>query len=196
MNSAQSNKLKDGFTLIEILVVMSIIAVLAGMVFAGATGAMNTAKKIDATNTCANLKTAITTYFTDYRKVPTTEGGLDDNYVDYDTEKNEDFMNILLGASEDRNPRGTVFFDGKTAKGGRNGVILNSDGGGRLTDPWGNGYQIRIDLTSKGRVPSPEDDSTLLSETVAIYSFGKVDGSNDNPSKSDIKNWAKTPKSW
>ena len=212
MKNAHCNRRKKGFTLIEILVVMAIIGILAGLLFPGVGAAMNAAKKAHASNTCYNLKNSIGSYFTEYRRFPLPDG-YQTPYDDFSTE--DDFMDILLGAEtavgEEKNPRGIVFFTGRTARrtGGNSyikGVAMNRNGGGSLWDTYGRLYGVRMDTQNKSRFPNPEVDPPNLSgegapdwgqgatssntppvvtDSVGVWSAGKEeDLSSDN-----IKTW-------
>lgn len=86
-NSFRSNRSSNGFTLIELLVVISIIAVLAGLAFPALQGALDTAKKAQASTMCNQLATAVTMYNTEYGVWPSkTSSSTDDSckYADSD----------------------------------------------------------------------------------------------------------------
>lgn len=162
MKNAQIKQKETGFTLIEILVVITIIGILSGLLFTGASGAMNSAKKASAENTAYNLRNAIGAYFTEYRRQPLPSAPGNSAYVDYPSDK--EFMDILLAADSsigrEKNPRGIPFFSGKAAKkldSSRwiKGLALQSDGGGSLWDPYGRMYGIRLDTSNKGRMENP-----------------------------------------
>lgn len=59
------------FTLLELLVVISIIAVLAGILLPVGSGVLDRAKKVDARVTMTNVITAIKAYQTEYGQYPT-----------------------------------------------------------------------------------------------------------------------------
>lgn len=71
-----TGKVKSGFTLIEVLVVVIIIAALAGMVVPRLLPHITTSKKRIAQADIANITTALQTFFLDYQRYPTTEEGL------------------------------------------------------------------------------------------------------------------------
>lgn len=186
---------RRGFTLIELLVVISIIVVLAGLMFPAVSGALKKAEKTHAENTCYNLKNAITTYFTEYRKYPVqnTEDG------DVVLRSDSTLMDVLLGADSEAtglNPRRISFYSGKQAKpmgGGkyRKGVRLQPDGGGELWDPFGEFYFVALDSDYNNRVETPgwdtTTDSDFLPESVLVWSGGE-DG-DENTAKDNIKIW-------
>lgn len=186
---------RAAFTLLELLVVISIIGILAGLMFPAATGALRKAEEANAQNTAYNLKNAISAYYTEYRKYP----------VDSNTDEGETLysdhviMDVLLGADSEAergglNPRRIAFFTGKQAKpmgGGkyRKGVKLESGGAGELWDPYGQYYRLILDLDYNNRVQTPDwdkaTDSRELPESILVWSLGKEeDVDNDN-----IKTW-------
>jgi prepilin-type N-terminal cleavage/methylation domain-containing protein len=56
----------SGFTLVELLVVMGIIAVLCGVIIAAVSSAMRFAKRTRANATCVQIQTAMQNYYTEY----------------------------------------------------------------------------------------------------------------------------------
>lgn len=69
-SKADSNSLCAGFTLIEILVVMSIILVLAVMIVPGLVNAKYLSKKAATRTEIANMETALNLYESDYGAYP------------------------------------------------------------------------------------------------------------------------------
>lgn len=215
MKTAHSNRKNGGFTLIEILTVMSIIAILAGMIFAGTKSGIEAARKTQARSLAMNLRTAAMAYFDEYRRMPVPKGKSGSDHIDFATD--DSFMDILLGADTqsgiDGNPRGIVFFDGRPAKPAtgqtyRNGVNLNNNGGGSLWDPWAHLFGVRMDVSNRNRMANPEidrpsigggegapdwgDDSdtnsntpNYISESIAVWSAGK----NQKATKDNITTW-------
>jgi general secretion pathway protein G len=68
---------RGGFTLIELMVVMAILATLAFIVVPRFLGEPEKARRLKAEVTIANLETALKTYFLDNGIYPTTEQGLE-----------------------------------------------------------------------------------------------------------------------
>ena len=83
MNSSlSSSRCRSGFTLVELLVVMGIIAILVGVLLAGVSSAIAFAKRTKANSTASQIATAVQNYYTEYGVYPTTStGGSDDYYA-------------------------------------------------------------------------------------------------------------------
>ncbi len=81
MNKLKSNKENkkpiQGFTLIEIMVVVMIIGMLAALVGVKVYERFGTAQREVAKGQVRNLMTALDSYYLDNRRYPTTEQGLD-----------------------------------------------------------------------------------------------------------------------
>ena len=68
---------EEGFTLLELMVVMVILATLAFIVAPRFLGEPEKAKRLKAEVTIANLETAVKTYYLDNGSYPTTDQGLE-----------------------------------------------------------------------------------------------------------------------
>ena len=185
------------FTLLELLVVIAIIGILAGLMYPAATGVMRRAESTRASNTAYNLKAAISSYFTEYRKYPVIR----DREETEELRSDEELMDVLLGSDKEAeegglNPRRIAFYSGKQAKRGdegkyKSGINMDDSGGGTLWDPWFDFYYVRMDLDYNNRVEKPEwdtrTDSQYLPESILIWSSGK---SGDQQVQSDnIRTW-------
>src|SRR5438067_11067364 len=63
-------KQANAFTLVELLVVIGIIAILMGLLFAGGRAVQQQAKRTQAKNDLAQIVTAVNAYYTEYGKYP------------------------------------------------------------------------------------------------------------------------------
>jgi prepilin-type N-terminal cleavage/methylation domain-containing protein len=69
------NRKEFGFTLVELLVVVSIIGLLAGLGFPAISGAMRAGKKAEVAAMAESIKTAINAYYAEYSMYPTNSKG-------------------------------------------------------------------------------------------------------------------------
>lgn len=186
-----------GFTLMELMIVIVIIAVLAGITIPASKGILEKANKIAAQNDALQLKNAIASYFTEYRKYPKRDPGPDDG-------SSPDFsdsmlMDILLAADSEGqtgglNPRRIPFYTGSKAKPAgngkfRKGVQANANGGGELWDPWADYYRVVMDTDYNNRIPSPSfvSDAPSIPQGVIVWSAGK--DNDDNEASDNIVTW-------
>lgn len=169
------------------------IAILASAAMPALNGALQKAGQRHAENTAYNLKTAISAYYTEYRRFPAEpESG-----ESVDLQSDHELMDVLFGADNQAgesglNPRGIVFYAGIEAVPMSNGkyskgVVLGPGGTGTLWDPWGNHYRVRLGDPVAKRVEDPEEPGTHLPESILVWSAGE-DG--------DFDTWEDNAKTW
>jgi len=174
-----------GFTLVELLVVISIIAVLAAAGFSAGNAAIQKAKKITALSSCTAIETAVNNYFTEYGSMP--DDGTGDVTVRTDTDI--DFLKVLLGLETTNNTRGIKFLSVKEGKSKKNGLIYSKAGNTveGLYDPWGGPYYVMMDLDYDEQIMIPntvKDARTINGRRVAAWSLG-ADGVDGGGKKTD-----------
>ena len=162
---------QHGFTLIEMLIVISIIVILTGLAFPAVNGAIDSARKAQAKSTVAQIAAAVSAYETEYGKLPQ----LDDTNVDLA------FIDILTGQDTNENPRRIVFLEVSGWKKGKGGT--NADGD--FCDPWAdtNTYSISLDTNYDNLVTAnPPTGSTNIMKKVAVWN-------NHTNSRYQVKSW-------
>lgn len=178
------------FTLIELLTVISIIALLAAAAFAGYGKIVESARKKAAQVMAMTLTQAIEQFYADYSRLPKPTSGGDDADATSDTSQTEGLVKILLakegeGEGETRqNTRSTDYLDGfPQAKPSKDGVSNPTEGlvyeedKFEIFDAWGNYFKVKLDLDYDNELENPnvEEGQTtkLLRKRVLIWSVGK-----------------------
>lgn len=123
------------FTLVELLVVISIVAILASLAFPAVGGAMDSAKKAQAKNNAVQIANAVVAYEAEYGRLPSSGNAT--------TTVDSAFVNILTAADTVNNPREIVFLEAPEWKKGKGGT--NSAG---YCDPWNSTTPYAIALDS------------------------------------------------
>ena len=187
-----------GFTLVELLVVISIIAVLAAAGFAVGQAAIQKARKVTALNTCTAIEGAVNYFFSEYGCMP--KELTDDPSTPLNTKTDIEFINVLLGLPETANPplntRAIKFLTVKEGKAKKNGLIYNTTGDKvvGLFDPWGGAYYVMLDGNFdekiKVKVAASSAQVTLNGRRVAVWSNGAdcVNGVGGKVTD-DVKTW-------
>lgn len=173
-----------GFTLVELLVVITIIAVLASAGFSAGAAAIQKAKKTTALATATAIESAVNNFYTEYGSMP--KDGTADATVQTDQGAGVDLLNELLGLNKNDplNTRAIRFLsvrEGKE-KGNRgiNGIIFTGSGttmtAKGLYDPWGGPFFVRLDLDYLENLDVPNTvrngGKTLNGRRVAVWSLG------------------------
>jgi prepilin-type N-terminal cleavage/methylation domain-containing protein len=163
------SKTSAAFTLVELLVVISIIAILAGLSFPAVSGAMDSAKKTQAKSNAVQIATAVSAYEMEYGKLPTFTG----------TTVDKTLVDILTT----NNSRGIVFLEAQAWKKGKGGT--NSVG---YCDPWDSTkpYAIALDTDYDNKVAVSTNGGASGSELI----MKKVGVWNQNTTnKYQVRSW-------
>jgi general secretion pathway protein G len=194
MKTRPARRANRGFTLVELLVVISIIVVLAAMSFGAANMAINKAKKLQTSNDAMGLQTALNNYYTEYSKLP--DFGMTGDEAQTDGQTGAELLTILLGKEEVtddmQNKKQITFLTAKVNKNKNKGGLVYSNGGSGSTpeglyDAWGNPFYLKFDDDYDGEINDPLTQGNIVREKqVIVYSYGQ-DGKLGNGD--DIKTW-------
>lgn len=200
-NKHQSNDCRrEGFTLLELLIVIAIIVALAGLLFPAAQSVLERAKKVQAKNDLTQIVTAVNAYYMEYGKYPLPSTASGDGYATGATTgtASKDILNPLRNLDPTLNPRQVVFISPPedTAQTNPRGKI-GSDG--QFHDPWGTPYGITIDADYNNQVPNPYNPNAgagpdKIRQGVIAWSAGKDAklGNNDDKNftnSDDVISW-------
>lgn len=192
---------RRGFTIIELLVVVTIIAVLAGLVISQAPKMMEDARKLEVRNTIIALRNGIHSYQVEYNRYPIDPdqaGGGTDDAQPFLTDENTKLIETIMGDAanltgaatepdpESLNPKGIEFTTFKMAQNGRNGLV-GAQPPFRLVDMWSQPYWVIMDTNMDRKIENPDISNQdpkisqnatspppeYLPTDVGIYSTGK-----------------------
>ena len=156
------------FTLIELLIVIAIIGILAGLVFPALGTVRNNAKRSKASTECQSLKTAIIMYESEFSCWPAKVSGSADSLLD-----SSEYIGMCKALTGE-NAKKTVFYE----------VGVGYDETKGILDPWGRPYQVMLDVDYDGKIKDGSNTKAVsavnkangrtgdLRTKVAVYSFG------------------------
>jgi prepilin-type N-terminal cleavage/methylation domain-containing protein len=174
----QSSVRRDGgFTLLELLVVITVIAVLAGLLFPAIQSALERARKVQAKNDLVQIVTAVNAFYTEYGRYPTTVTSGDATYGPGATPTDAVFKELRALSGSSMNTRQVVFISPPedATQASPKGKI-GSDG--QFHDPWTTAYSIKIDADYDNQVGNPYGSSggagpDPLRQGIVTWSLGK-----------------------
>lgn len=174
------NGKQQGFTLIELMVVIAIIAILASITIPVIGRAMESARRANARTDLQSIETAVRAYYNEYGRFPHDSGGPDRVYED----DNYELLNALRARdsssgnpNHEANPRRIIFLEVPERS-------LSSTGDdARYIDPWGTPYRIAVDTNFDGDVDTGEF-GVVRNRRVAAWSLGE-----EKTTETAIRSW-------
>ncbi|MES2983488.1 MAG: type II secretion system protein [Verrucomicrobiota bacterium] len=199
MKTPFKKRSQQGFTLVELLVVIVIIAILATLGAGVGISALQKARKVTAQSAATNVANAVEQFYSEYHVLPDPEDGATEDNAPYrsDTGEGITLLEILAAFEDEQNERKMQFLNLKEADNGkkRDGIVYNGTGDAvvGLYDPWGEPYYFVIDYDYDGRLEfTPSTAYTynakLNNKRVAVYSLG-TDSPTDAKRKDLVKTW-------
>ena len=179
-----------GFTLVELLVVISIVGLLAGLMSVAIPKAMEAGKKAKVKGELTAIVAAVKAYKQEYGRWPVDlPNGVDDEdteaagtYAWCDGDKSKTLMKILCASPQDTsglNPKGVRFLEGPTQD-------------GTFVDPWSTQYIVKLDTNDSNSIEYyGAGNKPNISLSVIALSFGpRVGGQTEqlNPDDPKCKN--------
>ena len=202
----------NAFTLVELLVVIGIIAILMGLLFAGGRAVQQQAKRTQAKNDLAQIVTAINAFYTEYGRYPTSltpdttatygpAGGNTNNLL-FNELRACTATDTTCTAAATLNTRQIVYISPPVVKNPASpnaGIGIPGTGApapvGQYWDPWGKPYNVRIDgdydnSTTNPYGPSGGAGVDPVQQGVIAWSIGS-DGLQDTDVKAgdDVISW-------
>ena len=169
------SKKSAAFTLVELLVVISIIVILAGLSFPAVNGALDSAKKTHTKSNAVQIAAAVSAYDMEYGKLPPLTAGSSSS--DSTGDVGSFLTEILGGASGNANNSRTVtFLETSSYKKGKGGTNSNGD----YLDPWGSAYQITLDHSYDNSI-NAGTNSQSLRKKVGVWNVPSSHPDNPSP---------------
>lgn len=179
------------FTLIELLIVITIIAILGSLTAAGISNAIDQANRLKVRAVIMEIKNGIDSYQLDYNRFPiasTVTGANGEDVAELLTDGSNTLVDTLMGippassGTADLNPKRQPFASFPPANNGRHGLV-GAVRPFKLTDMYGQPYHILLDTNGDNQVKNPDASNTdpkisrnqaaHLVTKVAVYSSGK-----------------------
>jgi prepilin-type N-terminal cleavage/methylation domain-containing protein len=191
---AATSRRPSGFTLVELLVVIVIIATLASLGISGGLKALEKAKRTTSMAAARGVESAVNNYFTEYGSMPGDGTESADTTVKTNTPAGVNLLKVLLGIDTVINTRGVKFLSITEGKSNANGLMYNATGDTvtGLYDPWGGPYNVVLDFDFDEKVKpltAAEAAKTLNGRRVAVWSNGADGVNGGGKAEDDVKTW-------
>jgi len=193
--TAKQRERASAFTLLELLVVITIIIILIGFLFPAFRGVQDQAKRAQAKNDLNQIVAAVSAFYTEYGTYPVINTTNTDpaatyaanNFTVFDVLR-YDVSNSDNATVTALNPRQVVFVEPPAAKDQvtpKLGIKVFGVNQGVWFDPWGYPYNVTIDANYNGITNGPP----YLDLEAASYSSA-TDTSNDKGVRTGVIAWS------
>lgn len=168
---------KKGFTLVELLVVITIVVSLASVAFIAANKAINTARERKSQKDCADLALAINNFIADHQGIlPVEERPENDQFITTDVGDSARLITILLDREKinpmDKvNKTGKKYISGTVADTKQDGLFFSGQDAG-MYDPWGSPYFVIMDTNEDEEIADPTAPNKPIYSRVIVYGVG------------------------
>lgn len=200
-NNTNHTTSRRGFTLVELLVVISIIAVLLGIGFPIYNKIIDNAKKKSAQTCATQLVQACESFYEEYYYLPMANNN---NAQDNQQRTNNQFMPALVGlqVALGDNPKKLKFFEFQLAEGKGDAAyngLDRSDNRAELLGPWLNPSKddryywvmLNYDGDNQIRVPNNIGSEILFDRRVIVYHKGKDGKAGGEYNDDNVYSWNK-----
>jgi len=191
----KSISIKKGFTLIEVLVVIAIIATFAGISYSVGRTMFDRSKEKESQLRMQELITAINDFEKDHNSLPYTGSSYPNSETQIAGSNLKDLLEVLLdqeSATDKQNKKSKKYLSMPTAKSDKNGIIYNTSGDAEnILDGWGEDFHIIIDYDLDSKIEqsfSTDTNTTVNGHRVIMISGGADRQANG---KDDVYSWKK-----
>ncbi|MBL9114078.1 MAG: type II secretion system protein [Verrucomicrobiaceae bacterium] len=194
MKTPTHSSRRPGYTLIEILVVVSIISLLAAMTNSAIQTVLIRTRAAKVATDLKDLVVGISMFTMERSRVPVPPGFQSEE--PFPLHEGSPVLAVLLGENRyGLNASETVYISPKPGSNGAGGLVGNTGSYGYM-DPWGQPYYLVVDASYNERVPNPDKKNSheAISSRAADELFGRSAAMSSGPdkrlfTKDDIVSW-------
>jgi len=151
----------SAFTLVELLVVVSIIGLLAGLAIPAINGALKSAMRSEVAAVAQSIRTAVIAWNSEYGTWPTN--GLTASGTSFTTDAN--FLGMMTTTTNANNPRGIIFLEVPTKFTNSSGIVTPNGYIKGSNAP----FRFAVDAAGTGVISNVGLENTNLRTAVAVW---------------------------